>query len=61
MKIELNNAVSYTKASKNFTEVAEIADKKGYAIIIRNSIFHYALVPFDKAESLLEQLTSINP
>lgn len=61
MKIESSNTFSYIKASKNFPEVAETADKKGYAVIIRNSTLHYALVPFDKAESLLEQLTSINP
>lgn len=46
MKIDSDNLYPITDAYSNFSKLTKVADKKGYAIITKNSKASYVIFPY---------------
>ncbi|GHU52758.1 prevent-host-death protein [Bacilli bacterium] len=50
MKIDTANMLSISEANQNFSRVTRMVDKNGSAIILKNNIPQYMVIPFNAAE-----------
>lgn len=51
MKVNTNNLVSITEANQNFSRIANMVDKQGSVIILKNNAPRYILIDFNEAEA----------
>jgi antitoxin Phd len=50
MKIDTVNMLSISEANQNFSKVTRMVDKNGSAIILKNNVPQYVVIPFKVAE-----------
>ncbi|GHV89100.1 prevent-host-death protein [Spirochaetia bacterium] len=50
MKIDTANMLSISEANQNFSKVTRMVDKDGSAIILKNNVPQYMVIPFKTAE-----------
>lgn len=50
MKIDTANMLSVSEANQNFSKVTRMVDKNGSAIILKNNVPQYVVIPFNVAE-----------
>jgi antitoxin Phd len=50
MKIDTANMLSISEANQNFSKVTRMVDQRGSAIILKNNIPQYMVIPFKAAE-----------
>jgi antitoxin Phd len=50
MKIDTANMLSISEANQNFSRVSRLVDKNGSAIILKNNVPQYMVIPFKTAE-----------
>ncbi|MFP3043552.1 type II toxin-antitoxin system Phd/YefM family antitoxin [Treponema primitia] len=50
MKIDTVNMLSISEANQNFSKVTRMVDKNGSAIILKNNVPQYMVIPFKLAE-----------
>jgi antitoxin Phd len=50
MKIDTANMLSISEANQNFSRVTRMVDTNGSAIILRNNVPQYVVIPFAVAE-----------
>jgi antitoxin Phd len=52
MKIDTANMLSISEANQNFSRVTRMVDKNGSAIILKNNVPQYMVIPFNVAEQV---------
>ena len=52
MNIDTNTIVSMTEANQNFSKVAQLVDKYGSALILKNNAPRYLVIDFQEADSI---------
>jgi antitoxin Phd len=50
MQIETKNMLSISEANQNFSKVTRLVDKNGSAVILKNNIPQYVVLPFKTLE-----------
>ncbi|AEF81818.1 type II toxin-antitoxin system Phd/YefM family antitoxin [Leadbettera azotonutricia] len=50
MKIDTANMLSISEANQNFSKVTRMVDKNGSAVILKNNVPQYVVIPFKVAE-----------
>ncbi|GHT65203.1 prevent-host-death protein [Spirochaetia bacterium] len=50
MKIDTANMLSISEANQNFSKVTRMVDTNGSAIILKNNVPQYMVIPFKTAE-----------
>lgn len=51
MLIDTNSMVSMTEANQNFSKVARIVDKNGFAVILKNNAPKYIVLEYKQIEA----------
>ena len=54
MQINSNSLVSISETNQNFSKIARIVDKLGYAVISKNNKLKYVLIDYSKFLNLCE-------
>lgn len=52
MNINTKTLVSITEANQNFSKVARLADEKGSAVILKNNVPRYIVIPFSSLDEM---------
>ena len=52
MNINTKTLVSITEANQNFSKVARLADEKGSAVILKNNMPRYIVIPFSSLDEM---------
>lgn len=64
MNIPADHLISFAEANQDFSRVAQLADESGCAVILKNGVPRYCVVPFSQEEDELpvetEKLLSVS-
>jgi antitoxin Phd len=52
MNINTKTLVSITEANQNFSKVARLVDEKGSAVILKNNMPRYIVIPFSSLDEM---------
>lgn len=56
MNIDSNTMISISEANQNFSKVARLVDKHGSAVILKNNMPKYVIIPFEDMDAVQDSV-----